>query len=73
MYVHTFSEINDERIWARGHVDPFPRQVLHLQAGMIRCLEQLFVSSVSIIPNHCTHMIMSGPKPIMHNRGTMGQ
>ena len=34
----TFADINDERVWARGHVDPLPRHILHLQAGVIRRL-----------------------------------
>ena len=40
--VRTFTDINDERIWAWRHVDPFPRWILDLQAGMIRRLQQLF-------------------------------
>jgi hypothetical protein len=39
--VRTFTDINDERVWAWGHVDPFPRRTLDLQAGMIRRLQQL--------------------------------
>lgn len=40
----TFADINDERVWARGHVDPFSRHILHLQAGVIRRLQQLIAS-----------------------------
>ena len=39
--VRTFADINDERVWTRRHVDPFPCQVLDLQAGVIRRLQQL--------------------------------
>lgn len=36
--VRTFADINDERVWARGHVDPFPGKILDLQSGVIRRL-----------------------------------
>src|SRR5712671_381214 len=39
--VRTFADINDERVWTRRHVDQFPCQVLDLQAGVIRRLQQL--------------------------------
>ncbi len=43
----TFAEINDERVRTWGHVDPLARQILDLQAGMIRRLQQLHTSTRS--------------------------
>jgi hypothetical protein len=37
--VRTFADIDDERIWAWGHVDPFSRHILYLQARVIRRLQ----------------------------------
>ena len=59
--VRTFADINDERIRARGHVDPFPGQILHLQAGVIRRLKQLSSHESPAYPSVVSQRILHDP------------
>ncbi len=37
----TFTQIDNERSWDRARIDPLSHKVLHLQAGVVGCLQQL--------------------------------